>query len=1002
MTQTAQPLLAGSQQPPTVGDRLSAALPGAVSLGVTDRLKMAHDASHYLLTPQAVVAPVDAAQVATVMRVCAELGAPLTFRAGGTSLSGQSVTDSVLVDVRRHFGAIQVLDQGTRVRVGPGAVLRQVNLRLAPYGRRLGPDPASEAACTMGGVIANNSSGMTCGTEHNTYQTLESVVAVLPSGTTVDTGATDADERLRALEPELHAGLLRLRDRVRSDPASVRTVQRQFSLKNTMGYGLNSFLDHDSAVDVLTHLLVGSEGTLAFVAEATFATLPGTPARRHRAAHLRRPPSGHHRPAGDHRDRAGGHRAVRRDVAAGRAGGPAGRRRAARAARRLARRPAGGVAVRRGRRAHRAGGGRAGDAGRAAPWSRPPPPSRDAGARKALWTLRKNLYPAVAGARPSGTTALLEDIAVPPADLATTCDGLATLFARHGYTDNVIFGHAKDGNIHFMLTERFVAGEAPDRFEAFTEDMVELVLGHGGTLKAEHGTGRVMAPYVARQYGDELYDVMCEVKRLFDPGAVLNPGIVVGASPGAHLEHLKILPTVDAEVDRCTECGYCEPVCPSRELTTTPRQRIVLRREQAAAEAAGDTELLARLRADYDYEAVQTCAVDGMCATACPVTINTGDLVKRLRAEAQGRLADRGWRVAATHWGTTLRGAALGLDSAARMPAPLPEKVSRAVRAVAGDEHVPRWDRSLPAGGSTRRPRPADRPDAVYLPSCQSSMFAAEPGADGAHAGVVPAVLALAERAGVALVVPEGIAEHCCGTPWSSKGLTAGYDAMTAKVRPWLVEATDGGRLPVVSDSATCSEGWTRTVAADGIRVVDAVVWVATEVLPTLPEGRRLGSLALHPTCSSVRAGLDVPLRAVAARVAHEVVVPDAWGCCGFAGDRGMLHPELHGLRHQGAGRGGHLAQLRRLRLGQPDLRDRHVQGHRPGVRAAAGAAGTGDARLRAGRPRRAGGSRRLQPQRGEGGEGDLGVLVRAGRRRRRARRCACRRRRGGTPRGCW
>ena len=892
MTQTEQPLVPGSRRAGTVGERLSAALPGAVSLGVTDRLRMAHDASHYLLTPQAVVTPTDAAQVATVMRVCAELGSPLTFRAGGTSLSGQSVTDSVLVDVRRHFGAIEPLDSGRRVRVGPGAVLRQVNLRLAPNGRRLGPDPASESACTMGGVIANNSSGMTCGTEHNTYRTLESVVAVLPSGTTVDTGAPDADERLRALEPELHAGLVRLRDRVRSDTASVRTIQRQFSLKNTMGYGLNSFLDHDSAVDVLTHLLVGSEGTLAFVAEATFATLPVRP---HAATALL--------------TFADLHRATTAlpEIIAS---GPAAIELFDATSLRVAQVDPLADAALRGLQvdSHAAllvewqsaevDELTAQEAAARSMLARLPlvagtTPSRDPGARKALWTLRKNLYPSVAGARPSGTTALLEDIAVPPADLATTCDGLTTLFARHGYSDTVIFGHAKDGNIHFMLTERFTAGEAPDRFEAFTEEMVELVLGHGGTLKAEHGTGRVMAPYVARQYGDELYEVMCEVKRLFDPTSVLNPGIVVGASPRAHLEHLKILPSVDAEVDRCTECGYCEPVCPSRELTTTPRQRIALRREQAAAEAAGDTGLLAQLLADYEYDAVQTCAVDGMCATACPVAINTGDLVKRLRSEAQDRLTDRGWRVAANHWGTTLRGAALGLNTAALMPAALPEAITRAARGIVGDERVPRWDRSLPAGGSTRRPRPDHRPDAVYLPSCQSSMFAPEPGADGTHDGVVPAVLALAERAEVALVVPEGIADHCCGTPWSSKGLAPGHAAMSAKVRRWLAAATDGGRLPVVSDSATCSEGWTKTVGEDGIRVVDAVAWVAAEVLPRLPEGTRLSSLALHPTCSSVRAGLDIPLRAVAARVAHEVVVPGAWGCCGFAGDRGMLHPEL-------------------------------------------------------------------------------------------------------------
>ena len=130
----------------------------------TDRLGYAHDASHYLLTPQAVVVPDGAAQVAALLDTARRAGAALTFRSGGTSLSGQAGTAGVLVDTRRHFRDVEVLDDGARVRVQPGVTLRQVNLRLARHGRKLGPDPASESACTVGGVVANNSSGMTCGT----------------------------------------------------------------------------------------------------------------------------------------------------------------------------------------------------------------------------------------------------------------------------------------------------------------------------------------------------------------------------------------------------------------------------------------------------------------------------------------------------------------------------------------------------------------------------------------------------------------------------------------------------------------------------------------------------------------------------------------------------------------------------------------------------------------------------------------------------------------------
>ena len=171
--------------------------------------------------------------------------------------------------------------------------------------------------------------------------------------------------------------------------------------------------------------------------------------------------------------------------------------------------------------------------------------SRDPAPAARAWKLRKGLYTAVAGARPSGTTALLEDIAVPVDALAPTCAELTGLFEQHGYAEGVIFGHAKDGNVHFMLTDRFENAAQLGRYAAFTDDLVELVLGHGGTLKAEHGTGRVMAPYVRRQFGDELYAVMREVKRLCDPAGLLNPGVVLSDDPEVHLKHLKLAPTVE-------------------------------------------------------------------------------------------------------------------------------------------------------------------------------------------------------------------------------------------------------------------------------------------------------------------------------------------------------------------------------------------------------------------------------------------------------------------------
>ncbi len=165
------------------------------------------------------------------------------------------------------------------------------------------------------------------------------------------------------------------------------------------------------------------------------------------------------------------------------------------------------------------------------------------------------------------------------------------------------------------------------------DDVVALVVNrYDGALKAEHGTGRNIAPFVETEWGPDAYAVMRELKRLADPDGILNPGVIITDDPHAHLAHLKSLPAVDPAVDTCIECGYCESKCPSRDLTLTPRQRIVVRRhmERLSGEPAGAASLAA-IEADFDYEALDTCAADGLCATACPVGIDTGQLTKHLR-----------------------------------------------------------------------------------------------------------------------------------------------------------------------------------------------------------------------------------------------------------------------------------------------------------------------------------------------------------------------------------
>ena len=871
--------------------------PEAVSTSVFDRVSAAPDASHYLMTPSAVVTPLNAEEVGRLLGFAVANDEKLTFRSGGTSLSGQATTGGILVDTRKHFRGITVEDEGRTVRVQPGATVRQVNARLLRFGRKLGPDPASEIACTIGGVVANNSSGMACGITQNTYRTLASAIIVLASGTVVDTALPDADDRLAAAEPELWNTLHELRRQLLGSPVLSAEVVRQYGIKNTMGYGLNSLLDYDTAVQILMHLLIGSEGTLGFIAEATFDTVPlrklaatgllifgsltdatdalgdivasgAATIELLDAASLRvvqQDPSSHgHLPELAFE----GHAALLVEYQADSAAELSALEEAAQA---LFKRFETTV---------------------------PAVLTREPATRAALWHLRKGLYAQIAGARPAGTTALLEDIAVPVSQLSEVCTGLIALFATHGYDDAVIFGHAKDGNIHFLINENFEDADNLARYRAFTEDMVELVLAAEGTLKAEHGTGRIMAPFVRRQYGEQLYAMMLAIKRAFDPTGILNPDAVLTTDPDLHLRNLKSTPTVEQEVDRCVECGYCEPVCPSKDLTTTPRQRIVVRRAIAEAELRGDTALAKELKREQQYGVIDTCAVDGMCQTACPVLINTGDLVRRLRSESVGAVESAVWNVAGKAWKPVTGMASVALTVASAVPAPLVTVPNTVARAVVGNDTLPLWSKDLPKGGAKRTGGgAAPTADAVYFQACVGTMFGP---ADGGE-GVAVALESLAAKAGIILVRPATIGSLCCGTPWKSKGILDGYDDMITRTVEALWVTSDSGRLPVVCDNSSCSEGLVlalekaiaRHPEFHTLRIVDAVDFAAEHILPKLDLQPALERIAVHPTCSSTRAGSNPNLEKLAAAVASEYTIPDDWGCCAFAGDRGMLHPEL-------------------------------------------------------------------------------------------------------------
>jgi D-lactate dehydrogenase len=871
-----------------------------VATRALDLVRYASDASPYRSIPAAVAIPRDIEDVVALLALARRSATPLVFRAGGTSLSGQSQTDGILVDVRRHWQRIGVERDGARARAQPGAVLGHVNRRLARHGRRLGPDPASTDIACVGGVVANNSGGMRCGTHADSYSTVRSMTFVLPNGAVIDTAAESAEAEFVAAAPELAQGLLEIRDELHADAALAQRIAHKFEIKNTTGYRLCAFLDADTPLEIFRRLIIGSEGTLAFVAETVFDTVP---LGRHAALALvlfedidaavdAVPPLV-----------AAGATATELMVAPTLIAAAWNMPGTPERWKELAPTTAAVLVEFRAEATEELE-----EPVRAAMeilTSRttvdPPRFTREREEIEMLWHVREGMQGLLAAIRGPGVSMITEDVCVPPLRVGEAARDLQRLLGEHGFLPGVA-GHASAGNLHFLLTPNFGEPGDLERYEAFMQDLVELIVDkYDGSLKAEHGTGINMAPYVEREWGAKATELMWRVKRLADPDGILAPGVLLNRDAGAHLRNLKSTPEIEQVATQCIECGFCEPVCPSRDLTTTPRQRIVLRREMARQPAG--SPVLGALLEQYEYDAIQTCAADGTCSLVCPVGIDTGRLVKGLRARQHSARAERAALTLARRWGSVESAAraalALGLPVEG---APMRALTGLARRAVS-HELIPAWGTAMPAPAGPHPPATArEGAMAVYFPACVNRIFG-NAREDLEQPSLPEALVEVCARAGLPVWIPPDVAGICCATPWSSKGYERGHEYMARRVAEAILRWTEDGRLPLIVDASSCTHGLAAEVSERldeptrerfaRVTVIDSIAWVHDSLLPALEVARRAASIAVHPPCSAVHLGLQDKLTAIAEALGDEVVVPLATTCCGTAGDRGMLHPEL-------------------------------------------------------------------------------------------------------------
>lgn len=880
--------------------------PHRVKTRLIDLVAYAADAGFYYLRPQAVVLPVNEEEVRALFRFSHQWKIPLCFRAAGTSLSGQSVTDGILVDLSRYWKQIKVEKEGLQVRVEPGVIGAMVNARLRKWSRKIGPDPASINSAMMGGILSNNASGMCCGVAHNSYHTCRYIRFILPNGASFSTEEAGDYQRFEKECPAIYQGLLAMRKQVLESPELHEKIRSKYKIKNTVGYSLNALADYEHPLDILAHLLIGAEGTLGFIAEAVLHTLPDYPVKATGMLYFP--------------DIYAAAAAIPLIVEAGAQAAELMDRASLRSVENMEGMPAflldlpetaAALLVEfQGEREDSVNRqlGSFLELCKDQPLLMPAEFSLDPAKQAKLWKIRKGLFPSVGAVRKSGTTVILEDIAFPIYALADAIVDLQALFVKHGYSNAIIFGHARDGNIHFVVTQDFAGQAEIERYDRFLREVVELVVNkYDGSLKAEHGTGRNMAPFVETEWGPALYQLMKALKILIDPEQLLNPGVIINDQADAHIRHLKQMPGVEEEVDKCIECGFCEHKCPSRDLTLTPRTRIAVRRELKKLELSGEIKLHKQLLREYQYDGLDTCAVDGMCATACPVDINTGALVKRLRREQHHAGSRRRALWVAKH----LLLVENGLRAALQLAYGINRLTGgRGMRFITGA--MRRLVPSLPLWSNQLHPSPArkrywgssakatgDGSGYIYFPSCLNRVM----GGNGKKGQSVPETfMRVAGKLGIALVIPEEIGGTCCGQAFSSKGFHDAYrftaNATVDKLWRWTRE----GQLPVVMDISSCTQTileYLPVLSEENkekfgrMTIMDSVDFIHDIMLPLMPSGRQKEKLTLHPVCSLYKMKNDDKFRAIAARLGKQVDCPAHAGCCGMAGDRGFLFPEL-------------------------------------------------------------------------------------------------------------
>ena len=866
------------------------------------------DASFYRLIPKIVIKTDNAKEVQDIIELSHSMNLSITFRAAGTSLSGQAISDSILIVTSRNFSKFKIAPDASFISLEPALTGAQVNGLLARYSKKIGPDPASINAAMIGGIAANNASGMCCGISQNSYKTLKSIKLIFADGTKLDTACETSKNEFRKTHGEFLKELKSFSDDTKNNEELRAKIERKFKIKNTCGYSLNALIDFEDEFEVLEHLIIGSEGTLAFIEEITYYTVEDLKDKASALIYFK--------------DMKEACNAVTKLKLA---------------------RDAKTINIEAVELIDRAG--------LASIENDSAMPSfikdfdenitallietraisdeqldiqtiqieellkefevvkqifftKDVAQYTLYWKIRKGLFPAVGAVRKTGTTVIIEDVAYPIEHLAEATLELQELFKKHGYKEAIIFGHALEGNFHFVFTQDFSHKKEVKRYDDFMNDVVHSVaVKYQGSLKAEHGTGRNMAAFVELEWGSDAYMMMKKIKNLFDPRGLLNPGVIINDDKEAHLKNLKTLPATNPIVDKCIECGFCEPTCPSNELTLSPRQRIVINREISRLENMGLYKEAKEYKKLYQYDGIETCATCSLCSSACPVNIDTGSLTKHLRAEQASESSKSIANFVANNFSSTLKGIRVGLHSANFIHKVLGtasmETFTQTFRDLSKNT-LPKWTETMPKGTNIDmyfEQKVSDK-KVVYFPSCITRSMGLN-SISKEEKQLFTVTVELLQKAGYQILFPHNLSDLCCGMPFSSKGFKEAVQTKSSQLEEELLNISEFGEYPILSDTSPCTKKMMESFSHD-LNIYEPIEFALEFLTKDLEFTAINEPITIHTTCSSRKMGLEDKFKKLAQLCSTEVIIPSDVKCCGFAGDRGFNFPELNksALKH--------------------------------------------------------------------------------------------------------